>query len=276
MVQHNLKALLKTYEGHPLTEAALMRRLAAHDAPITELDLAIDRDCELTDQNHIGGFAATIALAEAVQLRSYDTVIDLGCGLGGPARVLSQLYRCRVHGIDANPKRIEQARVLSTLVGLEELVSFEIGDIRTYVSEGRFSVLWAQNTWIHFANPNLFGQVARSLLHARARIAFEDVCLMRECATDQERDSLAHLCDAWNCQLLPPNEWVDGIRDAGFEVPFIEDSRPMMISYLERISRLAQSPHHAVPPHEIMGWHLGLQLSHQGLVSYVRIVGIRE
>jgi SAM-dependent methyltransferase len=276
MVQHNLKALLGTYEGHPLTEAALMRRLLGHDAPITEFDLAIDRDCELTDQNHIGGFAATIALAEAVQLRPNDTVIDLGCGLGGPARVLAELYRCRVHGIDVNPKRIEQARSLSTFVRLDKLVSFEIGDIRTYIPGDRFSVLWAQNTWIHFANPNLFGQIARSMLHPRARIAFEDVCLIRECATDQERDALAHLCDAWNCEIRSPSEWVDGIRDAGFEVPIIEDSHPMMVSYLERISRLAQSPHHTVPPHEIMGWHLGLQLSRQGLLSYVRIVGLRE
>jgi trans-aconitate methyltransferase len=276
MVQHNLKAMLDAYEGHPLTEAALMRRLAAHTAPITEFDLAIDRDFELTDQNHLGGFAATIALAEAVQVSQNDTVIDLGCGLGGPARVLAQIYRCSVHGVDANPARIEQAISLSKRVALDSLVSFEVGDIGAYVSTYRYSVLWAQNAWIHFAEPNLFGSTTGSLLHPCARIAFEDVCLVRQCATDQERQALVHLCDAWQCQLRTPTEWAEGMKQAGFEVPIIQDASPMMISYLQRIVRLAHSSHHTVPPREIMGWNMGLRLALQGLISYVRIVGIRN
>jgi 2-polyprenyl-3-methyl-5-hydroxy-6-metoxy-1,4-benzoquinol methylase len=276
MVQHNLKALLETYEGHPLTEEALMRRLAARAAPPTEFDLAIDRDFELTDQNHIGGFAATIALAEAAQIRANDAIVDLGCGLGGPARVLAQIYGCRVHGIDANPERIEQARSLSKLVGLDTLVSFDVGDVNTFASDDRFSVLWAQNAWIHFAEPTLFSASARGLLHPRARIAFEDVCLIRECSTDGERDAVARLCEAWNCRFRSPNEWAGGIRGAGFEVRSIQDARPTMISYLERISRLAESPNHRVPLHEIMGWNLGLQLAREGLLSYIGIVGVRE
>jgi SAM-dependent methyltransferase len=275
MVGDSLKAVLRTYDGHPLSEAAIMRRLAAHVPPITEFDLAIDRNTELTDQNHIGGFQATIALAESAQISRNDTVIDLGCGLGGPARALASVYSCRVHGIDANTERIQQARNLSKLVGLDSHVSFEVGDIRTYTSGQRFSVLWAQNAWIHFAEPHLFTLAAASFLGPSARIAFEDVCLTRECTCQQEHESLARLCDAWNCRLHLPTAWEEGIRQAGFKIRAIEDERSMMISYLERISRLGKLPHHEVPAREVIGWDLGLHLTRQGLISYVRIVGFR-
>jgi SAM-dependent methyltransferase len=278
MVGHNLTALLKTYERHPLSEAALVRRLAGREAPITEFDLAIDREHELTDQNHIGGFESTIALAESAQVSRNDTVIDLGCGLGGPARVLAVVYACHVHGVDANADRIRQARSLSALVGLESQVSFETGDIRTYSCDRRFTVLWAQNAWIHFVEPDLFQIIAVSLLRPGpgVRIAFEDVCLVRECASQQERDGIARLNEVWHCHLRLPRLWAEGIKEAGFEIIVIEDLSSLMISYLERISRLTRFSQDVVPPHEALGWSLGQELARQGVISYVRIVGVRK
>jgi 2-polyprenyl-3-methyl-5-hydroxy-6-metoxy-1,4-benzoquinol methylase len=52
------------------------------------------------DQFHVRGLAATKELAEGLSLEPGSTVIDVGCGLGGPARYLAATHGCRVTGID--------------------------------------------------------------------------------------------------------------------------------------------------------------------------------
>ncbi|HIC68284.1 MAG TPA: hypothetical protein EYO90_01990 [Candidatus Latescibacteria bacterium] len=49
-------------------------------------------------------------LAEAVGLRREHRVLDLGCGLGGSARIMAALYECQVHGIDFSDKRVPRGR----------------------------------------------------------------------------------------------------------------------------------------------------------------------
>ena len=273
MDEHDKPSLLALYKRHPLTENALLRRLTDRAGLLTEFDLAIDRESELTDQNHIGGFRSTIALAELAEVNRDDRVIDMGCGLGGPARVLASIYGCSVHGVDLNPQRIRQAQSLSARVGLRHLVSFEVNDIQHCAGESRYSLLWAQNSWTHFADPQLFAVVAAELLAPRARVAFEDVCLTRECVNQSERNSLERLSELWSCHLRPPEHWLAGIKGAGFTRVVWEDARVAMIAYLERISRMVVSPTNEVPESEIEGWRLGLDLARTGLISYVRFAG---
>ena len=51
--------------------------------------------------------------AQRVSIKDYSRVLDVGCGIGGPARYLAHTYGCRVDGIDLTPELIETARVLT-------------------------------------------------------------------------------------------------------------------------------------------------------------------
>ncbi len=65
--------------------------------------LAVE-DLAAFDQFHTLGKLATTALAAAAGLAEAEKVLDVGCGIGGPARTLATSYGCRVTGIDATPE----------------------------------------------------------------------------------------------------------------------------------------------------------------------------
>ena len=55
-------------------------------------------------------------------------MLDLGSGLGGPARTLAELTGCTVTGIDLTPEFCEAAAALSTWTGLSDRTTFQAGD----------------------------------------------------------------------------------------------------------------------------------------------------
>lgn len=80
------------------------------------------------DQFHLRGAAATSELAARLSIRPGDRVLDVGCGLGGPARHVAAQFHCHVTGIDLNRQFIDAAAMLTRRTGLAECVDFVQGD----------------------------------------------------------------------------------------------------------------------------------------------------
>lgn len=86
-------------------------------------------DLAPVDEFHMGGQEATRALAETLGLRPGMMVLDIGSGIGGPARFLARTYGVTVKGIDFTPEHVEVGRSLTRRSGLaEEQVAFQVGD----------------------------------------------------------------------------------------------------------------------------------------------------
>ena len=85
-------------------------------------------DLAPVDEFHIGGPAATGQLAEQLALAAGDRVLDIGCGLGGPARQIAACYDCYVTGIDLTRDYVEAGNILSGWLHLEKRVSLQQGD----------------------------------------------------------------------------------------------------------------------------------------------------
>jgi len=53
-----------------------------------------------------GGLRELWALAESLKLTSASSVLELGCGLGGPARFIAERYGCSITGIDVHSRQL--------------------------------------------------------------------------------------------------------------------------------------------------------------------------
>jgi len=138
---------------------------------------ALDRD-DLTafDEFHTGGRASTRDLAHLAAIVPGDAVLDVGSGVGGPARTLAAEFQGRVIGLDLTAEFCLAAGTLTGLVGLADRVAFVQGDaLAMPFPDGRFDVVWSQNTIMNIADKAaLFREVHRALKPG-GRFALETV-----------------------------------------------------------------------------------------------------
>ncbi len=86
----------------------------------------------LGDSWHPGGLALTRALAKELKLTGRGHLLDVACGQGASAIMMAQVYKCRVSGVDADPRSLEVARKDSFRYRLNGLVSFIQGDAKVF------------------------------------------------------------------------------------------------------------------------------------------------
>lgn len=120
-----MNAVARFYTGPGQLVAGIT---AALDA--AGLDRATLRTTDLAplDEFHIRGRAASLEIAEALDLSTDSHVLDLGSGLGGPARTLAEVSGCQVTGVDITPEFCEVASLLSQWTGLSDRTHFQVGD----------------------------------------------------------------------------------------------------------------------------------------------------
>jgi MPBQ/MSBQ methyltransferase len=111
------------YGGDDLEEVVLG---ALARAGVDVANLGVD-DLARLDQFHVGARAATEHVLERLDLGPASELLDVGCGIGGPARLAARRHGCRVTGIDLSEDFVAVARSLDERVGLADHVAVEAG-----------------------------------------------------------------------------------------------------------------------------------------------------
>jgi ubiquinone/menaquinone biosynthesis C-methylase UbiE len=128
------------------------------------------------DHFHPGGRAATEALAAAANPAYGSTVLDLGAGLGGPARWLTAHCGCRVTCLDITPEYCEAAEALTAFTGLASLVEVRQGDaLHTPFDDRSFDLVWAQNAFMNIEDKSGLFKEIRRVLKPGGKLAFMEV-----------------------------------------------------------------------------------------------------
>lgn len=113
--------------------------------------LTID-DLAPVDQFHGGGKAATVRLAHLAGVAPGMRVLDVGSGLGGPARTLAVEFGCHVTGIDLTASYVQVAAMLTARLGLGDHVTHHLGNaVDLPFDAGLFDVVWTQNSGMNIA-----------------------------------------------------------------------------------------------------------------------------
>lgn len=117
------------------------------------------------DQFHAGGLAATRQLATLAGIAAGQHVLDVGSGIGGPARFLAEAYGCSVTGIDLAADYCRLAEVLTARVGLEGRATFRSADaLDLPFADNTFDAVWTQHAAMNIADrPRLYREMHRVL-----------------------------------------------------------------------------------------------------------------
>lgn len=116
------------------------------------------------DEFHVRGAQVSKELAESIEIKN-ARLLDVGCGIGGPARMLADEYNCQVTGIDLSQEFIRTATNLSKLVGLSASTNFICGDATELPFEDKsFDIVWTQHVQMNVENKKKFySEISRVL-----------------------------------------------------------------------------------------------------------------
>jgi len=127
---------------------------------LKEQNIALDNvkriDIASADEFHVRGASVSKELANSIDLNGLN-VLDVGCGLGGPCRMLADEYNCRTTGIDLSNEYIRTATRLSQLVNLNDKTSFLQGDAtKLPFEDNSYDVVWTQHVQMNIPNKKKF------------------------------------------------------------------------------------------------------------------------
>src|SRR5262249_27005095 len=149
---------------------AALAVLGPEDQPLAPAQLGA------LDQFHPRGLAATAELASLAGITADMSVLDVGSGVGGPARFLAATYGCRVTGVDLSESFVDAARYLTQRTGQGRQGSVQTPGARELpFHDGRLDVVLLQHVAMNIADRARLYREIRRVLRSGGRFATFDV-----------------------------------------------------------------------------------------------------
>jgi SAM-dependent methyltransferase len=204
-------------------------------------------DISSFDEFHIRGLEATLELAQIAGLKEDLKVLDLGCGIGGPARTLAAEFGCEVTGLDLVEQYCHTAEMLTERVGLGNKVRFRQGNMLDMPFEdASFDVVWSQHTAMNIEFKELLYGEIRRVLRPEGRLALYEICSGYK---SQLYFPVPWASDPTINFLISPDALLQRLQSTGFrEVHWEDVSAPCLEWFQNLISNMASRPADAPPP----------------------------
>ena len=229
------------YSGNQDIASAIAEGFAKAGKDIGEITTA---DLAMVDEFHIRGRKATLELGERMEMAASSHVLDIGSGLGGPARTLAETYGCQVTGIDLTEAFCRAAQSLSQWVGLQDRVTFQLGDATALpFADGSFDAAMTIHVAMNIAAKDAVYANAKRVLKPGGIFAIYDILqgeggeLLYPVPWARE-PSISH--------LATPAEMESLLTAAGFSILEARDSTEESQAWFEK--RLASMKTAGPPP----------------------------
>jgi len=127
------------------------------------------------DEFHALGRAATMALAELAGIEAGTRVVDIGAGLGGPARFLAGRLGAEVTAVEPTERFRRAGAELTERAGLGDRVRFVDGTATALgLPDGSMDVAWMQAVALSVSDKGAMARELRRVLRPGGRLAFFD------------------------------------------------------------------------------------------------------
>lgn len=208
-----------------------------------ELDALTRDDLTPFDEFHGGGRESTRALARLAKLSEGTAVLDVGSGIGGPARTLAAEFGCWVTGIDLTEEFCRAAIMLTERLDMSEKATFRPANaVEMPFEDASFDVVWSQNTLMNIQDKaRLFSHIHR-VLRPGGLFAFETLLA----GTESEIHFPVFWAAAPDLNFLVTPEEIQGLLSAaGLSEVTWEGNTPQVIETARK--RLAASERDGPP-----------------------------
>lgn len=200
------------------------------------------------DQFHGRGLEATEEMADLLDISATDHILDIGSGIGGPARYMAHRFGCRVTGIDLTAEFCDVAHHLTRLVGLHGRVKFELGNaLAMPFPDGSFDGAYSMNVSMNIADKAGLYRAIHRVLRPGAWLMLSEVAK----GPGEDLDYPTPWADSARTSFLStPEETMRGLEDAGFEVVRSRNTLEQALAFGARsramVERGEKPPHRAV------------------------------
>ncbi|RAI59786.1 class I SAM-dependent methyltransferase [Roseicella frigidaeris] len=246
----DLESTVARHYGHAALEHAILAALAAMGK---DPDHLTPEDLAPVDEFHIGGRAATRDLADAMRLAPGLALLDIGCGLGGAARLFAGEFGCRVTGLDLTADYVRCAAALARRVGLGGQAEFRQGSaLALPFAEAGFDAATLLHVGMNIADKARLFAEARRVLRPGGVFGIYDV--MREGEGDLAFP-LPWAAGAATSFVEDADTYRRLLAAAGFAVEAVRSRRAFAIEFFRRM-RVAAAAAGGPPPlglHILMG-----------------------
>jgi len=200
------------------------------------------------DQFHGRGLEATLEIAGLMQAGPTDHILDIGSGIGGPARYFANRFGCRVTGIDLTPEFCDVARHLTRLLKLEDRITFEVGDaLAMPFDSASFDGAYSMNVSMNIADKNAFYREIRRVLKPGSWLVLSEIAKGDGGELDYPTPWAS---SARTSFLSTPEQTRRGLSEAGFDVTrlhsTLEEARAYGARVRAMVERGEKPPHRAV------------------------------
>ena len=209
-------------------------------------------DLAAVDEFHVGGLEATQELAARMELRPGLRLLDVGSGIGGPARYFAAEHSCNVTGIDLTEEFVRVAASLTQRTKLDRLAEFRLGSaLQLPFAPATFDRAYMIHVGMNIADkPGIFREVRRVLKPAGLFTIYD---IMRT-ADGPIRYPVPWAVSEETSFVASAKDYRDALHTAGFQIAQERGRGPFAIAFTERVmARMAQTGPPALGLHLLMG-----------------------
>jgi SAM-dependent methyltransferase len=205
---------------------AALREANGSGAPVNPETLAP------LDHFHGRGVAATAELAELLKPQAGERLLDIGSGIGGPARWIAAKYNVHVTGVDLTPEFCEAARALNAVCGLGDRVAILEGSaLDLPLPDAAFDRAYSQNVVMNIADKPRFYREAFRVLRPGGLLALSNLCAG---AAGPPYFPVPWAETPVTSFLATPEEMRADLEAAGFAIEHFEDTSAVVVPVQRR------------------------------------------